>query len=145
MKLSEIQTMWEQDCVINQLNLGDAAASVPKLHAKYLGLLTNTKLQLRKLESDYLRLRKNKKSWYNGEMSREELASLGWEPSLKNKPLKGDMDEVIQTDEDVITFNDKYEYLKIMAYTLESIMKSIQSRGWEVKSAITWHTFTQGG
>ena len=145
MKLTDIQTMWETDCEINQLNLGDAAASVPKLHAKYLGHLMNAKLQLRKLESDYLRLRKNKKEWYNGEMSKEDLDMLGWSPSLKNKPLKTDMEEIIKTDEDVITFQDKYEYLKITVSTLELIIKSIQSRGWDIKSAISWHTFTQGG
>ena len=144
MKMSEIQAMWEKDCTINQLNLGDAAANVPQLHAKYLGLLSNVKLQLRKTESDYLRLKKNKKAWYNGEMSREDLEMLGWEPSLKNKPLKSEMDEVIQTDDDVITFVDKYEYLKITASTLESIIKSIQSRGWDIKTTLEYMKFTSG-
>lgn len=145
MKLSELQEMWMKDCKIDVSNLGIEAANTPNLHAKYLAFLTSTKLQLRKAEAELLRMKKNKFRWYRGEMSKEELADLGWEQYLQNKPLKNEMDEVIFGDEDIIGLVDKIEYLKTVLYQLEQTLKSINSRTWDVKSAIEWYKFTNGG
>ena len=60
MKLSELQEEWVKDAPIDQTNLGQEAARVPTLHAKYLSILSKTKLQLRKAESDYLNTRRMK-------------------------------------------------------------------------------------
>lgn len=145
MKLNEIQTMWAEDCKVDQTNLGRAAARVPELHAKYLNMLTSVKLQLRKVEADYLRLRKLKMRYYKGELSKQELEELGWEQFLNNRPLKNEMDEVIASDDDMIQINDKMEYIRTVLYQLEQILKSINSRTWDVKSAIEWYKFTNGG
>jgi hypothetical protein len=34
MKLTELQESWKKDCVIDETNLGRAAAKTPELHAK---------------------------------------------------------------------------------------------------------------
>ena len=145
MKLQEIQTMWEQDCKVDQTNLGRAAARVPELHAKYLNMMTSVRLQYRKAEADYLRLRKLKYRYYRGELSKEELTELGWEQYLNNKPLKNEMDEFMASDDDIIQSTDKMEYIKTVLFQLEQILKSINSRTWDVKSAIEWYKFTNGG
>jgi hypothetical protein len=145
MKLQEIQDMWTEDAKVDQTNLGRSAARVPELHAKYLNMLTSVRLQYRKAEADYLRLRKLKFRYYRGEMSKEELASLGWEQYLNNRPLKNEMEDVMTTDEDIIKSMDKLEYIKTVLYQLEQILKSINSRTWDVKSAIEWYKFTNGG
>lgn len=145
MKLQEIQAMWAEDCKVDQTNLGRAAARVPELHAKYLNMLTSVRLQFRKAEADYLRLRKLKFKYYRGELTKEELAELGWDQYLNNRPLKNEMDEVMTTDDDIIQITDKVEYIKTVLYQLEQILKSINSRTWDVKSAIEWYKFTNGG
>lgn len=145
MKLQEIQAMWEQDCKVDQTNLGRAAARVPELHAKYLNMLSSVRLQYRKAEADYLRLRKLKSRYYRGELTKEELSELGWEQYLNNRPLKNEMDEVMTTDDDIIQSMDKLEYIKTVLFQLEQILKSINSRTWDVKSAIEWYKFTNGG
>ena len=145
MKLQEIQAMWAEDCKVDQTNLGRAAARVPELHAKYLNMLTSVRLQFRKAEADYLRLRKLKFKYYRGELTKEELAELGWDQYLNNRPLKNEMDEVMTTDDDIIQITDKVEYIKTVVYQLEQILKSINSRTWDVKSAIEWYKFTNGG
>ena len=145
MKLQEIQAMWEQDCKVDQTNLGRAAARVPELHAKYLNMLTSVRLQYRKAEADYLRLRKLKNRYYRGELTKEELVELGWDQYLSNKPLKNEMEDVLNMDDDIIQSMDKLEYIKTVLYQLEQILKSINSRTWDVKSAIEWYKFTNGG
>ena len=145
MKLNEIQALWAEDCKVDQTNLGRAAARVPELHAKYLNMLSSVRLQHRKAEADYLRLRKLKYRYYRGELSKQELDDLGWEQFLSNRPLKNEMEDVMNMDDDIITAIDKMEYIKTVLYQLEQILKSINSRTWDVKSAIEWYKFTNGG
>lgn len=145
MKLNEIQSLWVDDCKIDQTNLGRSAARVPELHAKYLNMLTSTRLQYRKAEADCLRLRKLKQRYYRGELSKEELVELGWDQFLSNRPLKNEMEDTMNTDDDMIRAMDKSEYIKTVLYQLEQIIKSINSRTWDIKSSIEWYKFTNGG
>ena len=144
MKLSELQNEWERDAPIDITNLGKEASRVPILHSKYVTLLSKSKLQLRKAESDYLNTRRKKYKYYRGEMSREELEEEGWVQFQGNKPLKNEMDEFLACDEDLIYLQDKVEYFKTIQFTLEQILRSINSRTWDVKSSIEWTKFTNG-
>jgi hypothetical protein len=144
MKLSEIQDLWTKDAKINELDLGKSSIQIAELHAKYLNILTNTKLQLRKCEADYLRLRRSKFKFYRGEMTREELEELGWNQFQGLKPLKNEVEDIVNCDEDVIRCIDKVEYMKAMLYQLEQIIRSLNGRGWEIKNAIEWTKFTNG-
>ena len=144
MKLTTIQEEWNADSSINELDLGKEAIKTPLLHAKYITYLSNIKLLLRKAESDYNNTRRIKYRYYRGEMSREELEEKGWSQYQGNKPLKNEMDEFLQCDEDLNLLLDKIEYYKTGLYTLEQIIRSINSRTWDIKSAIEWQKFTNG-
>ena len=144
MKLSELQEMWAEDCKIDETNLGKESARVPLLHAKYINFLSSTRLNLRKAESDYFNCRRKKYRYYRGEMSRDELESEGWTQWQGTKPLKNEIDEFLQGDADLITIQDKVEYFKTVLYQLEQIIRSINSRTWDIKSSIEWAKFTNG-
>lgn len=144
MKLSDVQQEWERDAVIDEINLGREALRVPVLHSKYLTYLSKIKLNQRKAESDYLTLRRLKYRYYRGEMSRDELEQLEWSQYQGNKPLKNEMDEFLSCDRDLIELQDKVEYYKIMTYTLEQILRSLNSRSWDIKSAIEYQKMTNG-
>lgn len=144
MKLSELQESWAEDCKINEMNLGQESARTPNLHAKYLNFLSSTRLNLRKVESDYLNNRRKKYKYYRGEMSQQELADEGWTQWQGNKPLKNEMDEFLSVDADLIVLQDKVEYFKTVMYQLEQIIRSLNSRTWDIKNAIEWNKFTNG-
>jgi hypothetical protein len=144
MKLTELQDEWSNDCKINEMNLGQESIRTPNLHSKYLNFLTSTKLNLRKAESDYLNCRRKKYRYYRGEMSKEELETEGWDQWQGNKPLKNEMDEFLTVDGDLVQYQDKVEYFKTVLYQLEQIIRSLNSRGWDIKNAIEWQKFTNG-
>lgn len=144
MKLSELQEMWAEDCKIDETNLGKESARVPTLHAKYINFLSSTRLNLRKAESDYFNCRRKKYRYYRGEMSRDELETEGWIQWQGAKPLKNEIDEFLQGDADLIALQDKVEYFKTVLYQLEQIIRSINSRTWDIKSSIEWTKFTNG-
>jgi hypothetical protein len=136
--------MWADDCKINETNLGQESARTPILHSKYLNFLSSTRLNLRKAESDYLNLRRRKYKYYRGEMTQAELASEEWVQWQGNKPLKNEMDEFLQVDNDLIILEDKVEYFKIVQYQLEQIIRSLNSRTWDIKTCLEWAKFTNG-
>lgn len=144
MKLTELQDEWKKDSVINETDLGSESVKTAKLHAKYLSLLSNTRLQVRKAESDYLLLRRVKYRYYRGELDQNELDAKGWDQWQGIKPIKSEMDEFLSTDQDLIQLQDKIEYLKTVMYALESILKSLNTRTWDIKGAIEWTKFTNG-
>jgi hypothetical protein len=144
MKLTELQELWAVDCKIDELNLGKESVATPNLHAKYLNLLTSARLNLRKAESDYLSCRRKKYKYYRGEMTQQELNDEGWDQWQGNKPLKNEMDEFLQVDPDLIKYMDKVEYFKTIMFQLEQILRSLNSRTWDIKNCIEWSKFTNG-
>jgi hypothetical protein len=144
MKLSDLQQSWAEDCKIDELNLGKESARTPNLHAKYLNFLTSTRLNLRKAESEYFNLRRLKYKYYRGELTQDELTDTGWLQWQGNKPLKNEMDEFLQCDKDLIELQDKIEYFKTVLYQLEQVIRSLNSRTWDIKNCIEWNKFTSG-
>lgn len=144
MNIDQIQQMWDADCEIDDNYLGENATKTPKLHAKYVKILIGVKLKLTKLQSDYNLLRKNKFRYYRGELSRDELADLGWLQWQGIKPLKNEMDEFLIGDADLNTLKVKIDYLETMIYLLESILGQIKSRDWQLKTALDYKKFLAG-
>ena len=144
MKLSELQEQWANDCKIDETNLGHESARTPLLHSKYLNYLSSTRLNLRKAESDYLNMRRKKYRYYRGEMTQTELDEEEWSQWQGNKPLKNEMDEFLQVDTDLVSLQDKIEYFKTVLYQLEQIIRSLNSRTWDIKNSIEWTKFTNG-
>lgn len=144
MTLDEMQQEWDKDCAIDDNYLGENSTATPKLHAKYVRLLVNTKLKHTKLSSDYNILRKNKFRYYRGELSRDELTDLGWPQWQGVKPLKNEMDEFLSGDSDLNTSKVRIDYLETMIYFLESVLQQIKARDWQIKTAVEWKRFLAG-
>jgi hypothetical protein len=144
MKLADIQTMWQTDAKIDLTKLAHAAASVPMLHAKYVSLMATARLSVRKAESELLSFKKLKERYYRGELSKEELEEYGWEQYLFNKPLKAELESIILADDEYIRKLEKVEYLRTILLVLESILKSINNRTWDIKSTIEYTKFEAG-
>ena len=142
--LEELQNMWQTDCKVDELNLGQESTRIPELHSKYLNLLTTYRLQCRKAQSDMQKMRRLKWKFYRGELDQKELNDLGWEQYLGNAPLNNQMNEFLDTDEDIIRLTDKLEYVNTCFTLCESVMKSINSRSFDIKNAIEWTKFSNG-
>jgi len=76
-------------------------------------------------------------------MSEEELQSREWEP-FDLKILKQDLDKYLDGDADLILEKQKITYQEEKVSYLESVLKSINNRNWEIKNAIEWRKFLNG-
>ena len=146
MQLDTILTMWEEDCKINGMKLDDVSRDTPNLHAKYLRLLTEAKLQLKRAELKQKSLLKEKWLYYNGKMSQEELEEKGWDPDPFNglKVMKGEMDHYYDSDPEIQKSEELIEYWKTVRDTLIDIVDNIKWRHQTIGNMIRWRQFESG-
>ena len=143
MNIERIKEMVETDLKIDGNELGDESIRIPQLHSKYLNIYHDESLILRKLDVDLKILQKQKWEYYNGKMSQQELATLGWEP-FGHRILKQDLDIYLESDTDIIKHGSKIDLQKAKVEYLDSILKGINNRNWVIRNAIEWRKFMSG-
>ena len=142
MELEKILQEWEKDAVIDQTEPGKELIRIPLLHSKYLNFLTKHKMATKKVNYDYLRMRKVKWEYYTGKMSQEELAEYGWEPFQFT--LKSDITTYLEADTDLIKLLEKKAYHEEVVSVLESIIGELKQRTWQLRDFINWERFIGG-
>ena len=141
-KLDELLKMWVSDCNIDRTEPGKALLDIPKLHSKYLNILSNHRLLSKEAEFKYQKMRKLKWEYYTGKLDDDDLKKYGWEPFPFT--LKSDITTYLDADEDI----NKYLASKMLHEEIvdvcNAILKELNNRTWELKSFITWEMFIQG-
>lgn len=144
MKLEDIYAEWAKDGEIDQINISNESARIPKLHNKYYMLYVQEGLKLKKLRADYKRYKGLREDWYLGELAKEDLDHLNWEPYLGKKPLKTELNSKIESDEILINFSLKIGLQEAVVEYLESIIKQITNRGFQLNTIVQWERFRTG-
>ena len=143
MKFEELQYQWTLDCVMDETELSQESIKIPQLHNKYLIFYSNEKLKFKEIKYLFAGLIKRKRDYYSGRMTAEELEAADWEP-FQYKLLKADVQEYIDADDNVIESKKLLALQEEKVNYLESIVKSLTTRGYLIKNAIDWKRFTEG-
>lgn len=143
MNIDEILDAWQTDASMDPTEIGKESVKTAKLHHKYLQMLIEERLVMKKIKVKYRRLYKEKWEYYLGLMSQEQLNERGWEPMLL-KVLKQDVSTYIEADEQVSELQLKMDYQEEKIEALESIIKTINNRGFQIKNYIDWEKFKTG-
>jgi len=145
-ELETILDMWAKDSVIDNMRLDNASSETPKLHAKYLQLLAQAKMTLKRCESKQKALLKEKWLYYNGKMSQDELEEKGWDPDPFNglKVMKGEMDYYYNSDPEIQKSEELIQYWKTIIDTLVEIVDNIKWRHQTIGNIIKWRQFESG-
>jgi hypothetical protein len=143
MKLEDIYEEWKKDSDIDKTELGDEALKIPKLHHKYYQMFTHERLLLRKYEADFKNLKLSKYEFYTMGPT-EESRDKGWQLPARGMILKSDLPMYMEADKDIIDMSLRIGMQQEKIELLESIIKSLVNRGFQIKSAIEWTKFTMG-
>lgn len=143
MNVEDVRKMVETDLVIDESNLHEESLKTPQLHNKYLVYLENSKLELQMLMFEEKKLKKLKWLYYTGKLGEDDLKEKNWEPFEYNI-LKTDIPIFLDSDDDLSKLKARIEIQKSLVNYLEEVIKIINSRQWNIKSAIEWIKFTQG-
>jgi hypothetical protein len=143
MNIQVYQEMIEKDLKIDGTELADESIRIPQLHSKYLNFFHDESLLLRKHETEYKILRRQKWEYYTGKMSEDDLKVLGWEP-FDHRILRQDLDIYLESDSDLVRIQAKMDLQKQKVDYLDSILKGINNRQWVIRNAIEWRKFMSG-
>ena len=143
MVLEEIYELWHKDSVIDKTELGDESLKIPQLHHKYFKIYSNERLLLKKFESDFKILRLEKYEFYT-QGPTKETQERGWTLPASGKILKSEVNTYIEADKDIIKISLKIGVQQEKIELLDSIIRTLNNRGYNIRAAIDWYKFTMG-
>ena len=143
MNLNELRAMVSKDMVMDDTELDIESLRTPQLHNKYLNMYHDERLRLTQKDEELKSLIRSKWEYYTGKMDSETLATLGWEPFQLNI-LKADIDKYLDSDKDLSILRMEVSFCKEKVSYLESVIKIMNNRQWNIRSAIEWRKFING-
>lgn len=141
-KLDELLKMWVDDCNIDRTEPGKALLDIPKLHSKYLNILSHHRLMAKECEFKYNKIKRLKWEYYTGKLDDDDLKNYGWEPFPYT--LKSDIATYLESDEDINKFLAKKQMHEEIVDVCQSIIKELNARTFQLRDFIQWEKFIQG-
>ena len=135
--LENIQDEWEKNSKIDYSNLGTESIRIPVIHDKYLKIFIDERIRLKGMEFELSKLVRSKTNYYKGEMTAEELEERGLE-QFQGRLLKNEISNYIETDDDYIKIKQNIVVQQEKINYLDSIIKQLNNRGFQIKNAIDW-------
>ena len=141
MNLETIQSMWEKDSQIDQDNLHVESLKVPALHAKYHEMFNTFLLLRKKAEQQRKNIRHERYEYYSGKADPEVYQKDPFGKKIRDKDT---MQKYLDADEKLSNTSLKIDYYDTMLVYLESILKVVQNRTYQIKNAIEFMRFNAG-
>ena len=139
--LDVIQKMWEQDSKIDPDNLHTESLNIPILHSKYFEIHNTILLLKKKAEQQKKNIRHQKYEYFTGKADPDVYLENPFPKKVRDKEtLQGYLD----SDEKLSESSLKVDYYETMLIYVDSILKMISNRTYQIKNAIEFMRFTAG-
>ena len=139
--LDIIQQMWEKDSKIDPDNLHLESLNIPVLHAKYFELYNNIVLLKKRAEQQKKKIRHEKYEYFTGKADPDVYVENPFPKKIRDKEtLQGYLD----SDEKLSQVILKIEYYETLINYIESILKQVSNRTYQIKNAIEFLKFQAG-
>ena len=139
--LESIQEMWEKDAKIDRDNLYDESLNIPSLHAKYFQIYNTIFLLRKKAEQQRKNIRHERYEYFSGKADPDVYIQNPFPKKIRDKDT---MTKYLDADEKLSNSSLKIEYYDTMLTYLESILKVVQNRTFQIKNAIEFMRFNAG-
>jgi len=141
MNLETLQGMWRKDSVIDTDLYCEESTKVPQLHMKYMEFFTTYSLMKKERELEYNQLVRDKWLYYKGKAPSSVYKELPFDLKLTTKE---EISMFIDADEDIRKVQYKIAYIEQTLAFLESVLRQINNRTFQIKNAIEWEKFKNG-
>ena len=139
--LDKLQEMWEKDSKINPDELHTESLNIPSLHAKYFELYNTIFLLRKKADQQRKNIRHERYEYFSGKSDPDVYIKDPFPKKIRDKDTK---QKYLDADEKLSTSSLKIEYYDTMLTYIESILKVIQNRTYQIKNAIEFMRFNSG-
>lgn len=141
--LAEIETLWSTDCKMDRTQLDVESLKQAELHNKYYKIYLKERIVLKSEELSLCSYIKLKTEYYQGKLDSETLKENGWD-QFQFTILKADMELYLSADPEIQKRKLKLAIQKEKVDFLQSIINSINTRGFAIKNSIDFLRWTQG-
>ena len=141
LSLEAIQEMWENDAKIDRDNLHDESLKIPQLHAKYFDLYNTLFLLRKKADQQRKNIRHERYEYFSGKADPDVYIENPFPKKIRDKDT---MTKYLDADEKLSNTSLKIDYYDTMLTYIESILKVIQNRTYQIKNAIEFMRFQSG-
>ena len=139
--LEKLQSMWEQDAKIDIDNMHEESIKIPQLHAKYHEILNNLILLRSKAQKLQRGVRHERYEYFTGKADPEVYVKNPFPKKVRDKDA---LQRYLDADDRLSEASLKVEYYNVMITFLESVLKQISNRTYQIKNSIEWHKFQAG-
>ena len=139
--LDTIQEMWKKDAEIDRDNLHDESLNIPSLHAKYFELYNTIFLLRKKAEQQRKNIRHERYEYFSGKSDPQVYIDDPFPKKIRDKDT---MQKYLDADSKLSNSSLKIDYYDTILVYLESILKVIQNRTFQIKNAIEFMKFNAG-
>ena len=139
--LDMIQKMWEKDSNIDLDNLHTESINIPKLHAKYYEIYNNIVLLKKKAEQQRKNTRYERYEYFTGKADPQVYTENPFPKKIRDKDT---LQKYLDADESLSSVSLKIDYYDTILNYLESILRVIQNRTYQIKNAVEFMKFQAG-
>jgi hypothetical protein len=141
-QLEELLEMWRKDAEMDRTEPGRELLNIPKLHSKYVTIMSNHRMMARDAEFQLNRWKKIKWEYYTGKLDDDDLKKFGWDPFPFT--LKSDITTYLEADEDINKYKAKRVIHDEIVDVCTAIIKELNSRTFQLRDFIAWERFVNG-
>ena len=141
MNLENIQEMWKKDSVIDGDLYCEESTKIPQLHMKYMEFHNTFSLMKKEKELDMKRLIKEKWLYYKGKAPSSVYKEMPFDFKLTTKE---EINMFIESDDDIMKLQYRIDYIEQILLYLDSVLRMINNRNFQIKNAIDWEKFKNG-
>jgi len=141
-QLEDLLEEWRKDSEIDRTEPGKALLDIPKLHSKYLNILSQHRLYAKQAQFKYNKMKKLKWEYYTGKLDEDDLEKYGWEPFPY--VLKSDISTYLDGDEDLNKCLASKAMHDEIVDICTAVLKELNSRTFQLRDFISWERFIQG-
>ena len=133
--------MWKKDSVIDGDLYCEESTKIPQLHMKYMEFHNTFSLMKKEKELDMKRLIKEKWLYYKGKAPSSVYKEMPFDFKLTTKE---EINMFIESDDDIIKLQYRIDYIEQILLYLDSVLRMISNRNFQIKNAIDWEKFKNG-
>ena len=142
MKFEEIMDEAKKDAKLDYTELAKESVNLTNLIVKWSQIYSVEKVSLAAINRKFNALYKERWQYYLGKASDEYYQKY---PPLDLKIMRSDVDIYLNSDEILSEIKEKQELQEQKISFLENFIKSLHSRGFNIRAAVDYLKFTNGG
>lgn len=143
MTLESLHTEWATDSELDLSQPDKELRKVPFLHSKWWKYYTDERQRYILIKQDYDTLRHAKFEWLLGRMDDTERERRGW-PYQHIRLVRQEVDQYLDSDTELLPLQAKIDIQELKLKFIEDVIKSVNNRGYKIKTYVDYLKFSNG-